>query len=66
LSDDDFDADAPLESDEVLDSDDDLLSEAGFESLDVFAEESPDVLPLPLVPVALDSDESALPVAFLA
>ena len=51
MSDDDFDADAPLESDEVLDSDDDLLSDAGFESLDVFAEESPDVLPLPLAVV---------------
>jgi len=64
LSDDDLDA--LFESDEGFDSDDDLLSDAGFESLDVFAEESPDVLPLPLVPVELDSDESALPVAFLA
>jgi hypothetical protein len=78
LSEDDLDADAPLESDplesdplesdDVFDSEDDdlLLSDDDFESLDVFADESPDELPLPLAAVALDSDESALPVAFLA
>jgi hypothetical protein len=72
LSEDDLDADAPLdsdpfESDDVFDSDeDDLLSDDGFESLVAFADESPDELPLPLAGVAPDSEESAVPVAFLA
>jgi hypothetical protein len=67
LSEDDLDADAPLESDEVLDSDEDFVSDAGFESLDVFADESVDEAPLPLAADAPESAESALePVAFLA
>ena len=74
MSEDDLDADAPLESDplesdDVFDSEDDdllLSDDDDFESPDVFADESPDELPLPLAAVALDSEESALPVAFLA
>ena len=72
MSEDDLDADAPfesdpLESDDVLVSDDDLLSDDDdFESLDAFADESPDEPPSPLAAVELDSDESAVPVAFLA
>ena len=62
MSEDDFDTDAPLESDEVLDSDDDLLSDAGFESLDAFADESP----LPLAAGAVDSEDSAPVPDFLA
>ena len=72
MSEDDLDADAPLESDpldsdDVFDSeDDDLLSDDDFDSLDELADESPDELPLPLAAVELDSEESALPVAFFA
>ena len=71
MSEDDLDADDlesdPLESDDVFDSEeDDLLSEDGFESLVAFADESLDELPLPLAAVALDSEESAVPVAFFA
>jgi len=66
LSEDDFDVDAPLESDNVFDSDDDFVSDAGFESLDVFADESLEDAPLPLVADVPDSEESAPLVAFLA
>ena len=72
MSEDDLDADDlesdPLESDDVFDSEeDDLASDDGFESLDVFADESVDELPLPLAADAPESEESAPePVAFLA
>jgi len=69
LSEDDFDADAPFASDEVLeglDSDDGFDSDADFESPDALEEESLDDLSPPFVAGALDSEESVLGVDFLA
>ena len=63
LSEEDLDAEARFESDELLedlDSDDGLASDAGLESPDAFEEESPEDLSPPLVVLAPDSDESVL------